>query len=233
MENLKTFVFVIGLLLARSSLAQTAPTALVPSHRAKGDSSVSMSSTTGINLQESDVYAPRLEVRLIPDKNVVTDGQILRLRVEFWNIGRKDLFVCKDFQLPNNSACGLTFTITPVGKGPGEGGAVDCGAPAGESFAMDIAKEWVLLPPNHFYGTIINIDPDSYGGALTTPGRYRIKADYFSAGLAKADGPMTCNRVAFYTKEIASLSAKVWEGNMHSEPMVIDVIAKLQRQAAK
>jgi hypothetical protein len=54
-----------------------------------------------------------------------------------------------------------------------------------------------------------------------------------SAGMSKPNGPMTCNRVAFYPNELASLPTKAWQGNMQSEPMMIDVIAKPQRQAAK
>jgi hypothetical protein len=64
MRKLKTLTFVIGLLATDPCSAQSARTNAGPSQRAKSDSSVVMSSRPGIDLQESDVNAPKLEVPL-------------------------------------------------------------------------------------------------------------------------------------------------------------------------
>jgi hypothetical protein len=57
-----------------------------------------------------------LEVRIIPDKSRIVVGQRLTLRIEIWNTGDQDFYICRNLQDFGAFACHLTLTSLPVGK---------------------------------------------------------------------------------------------------------------------
>jgi hypothetical protein len=66
--------------------------------------------------EDSQTVSDGLEVRIEPLKSVITSGETLQLRVEIRNIGKRDdIFICKDFQGPNQACGNLEATaFTPA-----------------------------------------------------------------------------------------------------------------------
>ena len=165
-----------------------------------------------------------LELRITPLKSVVVVGQTLRLRVEFWSNGDTALFICKDFLASAAVGCGLTFSFTPHGTGPGSGSAGDCFLGGQKfNFAKELAQHWILLPPKSFYGTEVVLYRDSNNHELEEPGSYHLSGQYFAHGLLSK---FNCNTVALFPDEVALLPWKSWVGTLDSNSVAIRVIAK-------
>jgi len=165
-----------------------------------------------------------LELRITPIKSVVAVGQTLRLRVEFWNDSSTPLFICKDFLAHAAVGCGLTFSFTPHGKGPGSGLAGDCYLDGRKfNFAKELAQHWILLPPKTFYGTEVVLYPDSNNHELEEPGSYRLGGQYFSGGLLSG---ANCNAISLFPDEVALLPGKSWTGTLDSNSVAVRVVAK-------
>jgi hypothetical protein len=165
-----------------------------------------------------------LEVRIIPDRSRIVVGQQLTLRIEIWNTGDEDFYICRNMLDFGAHACRLTLTFTPRGKGGGHGLAGDCyyqKPPPAEEFAGDLAALWILLPPKHFYGTTLKISREDYNRELEEPGRYRLTGEYDSEGLMSG---INCNATSYFPDQVAKLRNKAWVGKIQSTPVTIQVV---------
>jgi hypothetical protein len=171
-----------------------------------------------------------LEVRIVPLKNTIIAGETLQLRVEFWNKGNQDFFLCKEILEPS-SGCSLKLAFEPHGKGEAHGSAGDC-VPWGmrknpdknaSAFEKELSRRWVLLPPRHFYGTVIPLDRDSNNHELEEPGTYRLSGRFASGGMLST---ANCNDLVGYPEEVAQLPAGSWKGQVDTNTVVVRVVAK-------
>jgi hypothetical protein len=55
----------------------------------------------------------KIEVRISPVKNTIASGETLKVRVEIWNVGNKNIFVCRDFQ-SHAPQCGLRLIFENI-----------------------------------------------------------------------------------------------------------------------
>jgi len=70
----------------------------------------------------------KIDVRISASKNSIASGETLKVRVEIWNVGTKNIFVCRDFQTPA-PPCGLRLIFENTARhqyGTGWGSAADC-----------------------------------------------------------------------------------------------------------
>lgn len=173
-------------------------------------------------LEEQKRAAEDLEVRISPLKDVIAAGDTLSVRVEISNIGTQDLFICKQFHGVRLVFCNLDFSFDPSVKAPRRAWAADTFPGEKESFANALVRNWVLIPPKHFYGAIIELNPGSYP-ELKTVGRYRVAGRYVSSGLL---APLYYNNLLGRSEEVAQLPGKSWQGEVDTNSIVVHVIAK-------
>jgi hypothetical protein len=139
--------------------------------------------------QEQAEQGKELEVRISLANPAFAANDALLLRVEIWNVGSRDLLVCREmFSL--SAPCHLRLDFQPLAKVEHGGVADDCvpyewmpHAPSkAQDFANILMKDWVSIPPNHFYGATIELYPSSYP-ELGVAGHYRLSGIYSSGGL--------------------------------------------------
>jgi hypothetical protein len=180
--------------------------------------------------QEQSDDGGDLKVRIVPLRNAIVAGETLQLRVEFWNTGNKDFFLCKDILEPS-LGCSLKLTFEPHGKGEARGSAGDCvpwgmrknPAKNASAFEKEMLRRWVLLQPKHFYGTVIPLYRDSNNHELEEPGTYRLRGGFTSGGMLST---ASCNELIAYPEEVAQLPAESWKGQVETNTIVIRVITK-------
>jgi hypothetical protein len=180
--------------------------------------------------QEQTGQGKELEVRISLANPIVAANEALRLRVEIWNLGTRDLLLCQDiFSL--SAPCNLRLDFQPLAKVEHEGIAVDCGPyewmphvppPKAQDFANILIKDWVSVPPNHFYGATIELEPSSYP-ELRVAGHYRLRGTYFSGGLLESH---CYYELKPFSKEVANLPAKSWQGVAYSNSVAVYVRKK-------
>jgi len=167
-----------------------------------------------------------IEVRIAALKSTVVAGQTLQLRIEIWNVGSQDLFICKNFDVYTPHFCYLTLTFQPPGVRSGSGLASDIGFPNpnADSFVNALVRSWISIPPGHFYGAVVDLNPGFYS-ALATPGHYRIRGTFGSGGLLT---PAQFNVLPTYSKEVGELPGKSWAGKVETNVVEIHVVPKKQ-----
>jgi|SRR5208282_1612122 len=165
-----------------------------------------------------------LSVKVSALEGTVPSGQDPQLRVEIWNEGAGDVFVCKDFERVSWPYCSLTLYVEDASgrrAGPQGGIAADFYHASKQTLSEILLRDWVALRPGHFYGTTVTLHTDVYP-QLRKPGVYRISAEYTSAGLlAGYQGS-----VASEPGDIARLPATAWEGTVQSAAVVIHVVRR-------
>jgi hypothetical protein len=181
-----------------------------------------------LGTQEQIRSGEDLEVKISPLRSVVGLDRTLQLRIEIWNIGTQDLLVCKDFVL---GPCGLRLSFDPVAKVKHSVSSADCvpyewipnaSQAKAEDFANTLVKDWVSIPPRHFYGATIELDPAAYP-ELAVVGRYRISGRYSSGGPLQEH---CYYKLRAFSKQVAGLPAKSWRGAVDTNSVVIRVTAR-------
>jgi hypothetical protein len=160
--------------------------------------------------EEEKQLANEVDVRITPLKNVIAPGDTLPLRVEIWNIGTQNLYICKNWDT-FGAACRLDLSFDPLAKTEHGSITEDCVPyewlthPSLDqgSFADILTKDWVLISPGHFYGGIMELKPGSYP-ELGEVGRYRISGRYSSGDLLEAN---CYYKFKPFAKEVERLSA--------------------------
>ena len=171
--------------------------------------------------QQIEQPAQDLKVKISPLKSAIAAGNTLVIRVEIWNIGTQDIFVCKQFEGVRLVYCGLDFSFEPAADAARSNWSAIGISNEKETLAEALVKNWISIPPKHFYGTIMELSPGSYP-ELKTPGRYRISGRYFSGGLLM---PTSYNGLLKHSEEVAQLPGKSWQGQVDTNSITVRVTA--------
>jgi hypothetical protein len=83
----------------------------------------------------------------------------------------------------------------------------------------ELPKYWIALPPNHFYGTEVVIEP-SYFKRLSIPGKYQIRGKYNSQGFLAKD---VNNPLLHYAEELKRLPYEAWVGEVETNSVAIEI----------
>jgi len=170
-----------------------------------------------------------LKVRISPLRSVVHRGETLRLRVEVWNIGDTDLLVCKDLA---RGPCALRLSITPLANTKHTGLASDCvpyewlthPPTQAADFTKILLRDWISIPPNHFYGTMVELTPGEYPELLFV-GHYRVSGQFHSDGLLES---YCYYSLKPFANEVAQLPTKSWQGEAQTNTVDVQVKHKAQ-----
>ena len=192
-------------------------------------STISLSSAVASSArpQEQAKQGEELEVKISVAKTLVAADEALQLRIEIWNVGARDLLVCKEFLSPS-APCTLRLDFQPLAKAEHGGLASDCvpyewmppsPPTVAQDFANILVEDWVSIPPNHFYGATIELNPSSYP-EVRVAGHYRISGTYFSGGLLEAH---CYYKLKPFSKEVANLPVKSWHGIAYSNSVAVHV----------
>ena len=170
-------------------------------------------------------FKQQISVRISTDHRRFRPGETVRVRVEIWNHGNEDLFVFKNVDGSfSNAIAGIQLTMFQGAKvvGPTKAAASDSFASQRSSYpplSSELARYWIPLPPDHFYGGEVALDPSWYE-RLLVPGRYRIQGHYSSRGFLARD---INNPLLYYTPELKQLPYKAWEGEVETNSVSIEI----------
>ena len=178
--------------------------------------------------QERDKPRPRhtlpvqpIAVRLTLHRTHISPGQSIELRVEVQNNGPKTLFIGRNLEAPNNAMSRLELYLEHDHRRdrPMSNSAADYLPDEKEPFSNILTREWLPLPPNHFYGQTLVMSPTDFP-RLKTAGRYQVKGQYISEGFGspREDSPFR-TRAA----EIAKLPYTAWEGEIETNSVWVTV----------
>jgi len=166
--------------------------------------------------------SPLVEAKIyVSESSVIVAGGSIRVRVEIWNMGSRDIFICKDFQATYTGYCSLRFTLSgPKGSYGAETASASDEFPVKtEEFCQTLYKNWILIPPKHFYGTIVELSADTYP-ILLKPGHYILKAEYNSAGLLLDS---YSNSLLAHRDDVEHLPYKAWQGTVYSNQIEVTI----------
>lgn len=173
-------------------------------------------------VQQDDAHPPKLSLRLSTLNRMIHLGEDLELRMEIWNEGGNDVYVCKQFERMGWPLCSTDFTILDSAgqRGPQFNASSHADSRLKVPLASALIRDWIALSPHHFCGTTVKLDPTSYP-LLRVPGDYRVMAEYSSQGLVESYR----GALQFEPGEIERLPAKSWQGQIEAEPITITVLA--------
>jgi hypothetical protein len=172
---------------------------------------------------ETNGPPPKLAVHLSQVSDDTFAGEHVQVKVEIWNEGSGDVFVCKDFDKPGWPYCSLTFRVEDASGHTGKqtAGVADFYHRIRQSLLQALMRDWLPLRPNHSYGAIITLSADAYD-LLREPGLYRISSKYTShAPLSSYQGT-----VQFEPSELVSLHVESWEGQTESNTIEVQVFPR-------
>jgi hypothetical protein len=179
------------------------------------------------NPQTHDTESKQIEVRLILKKQSIKVGEVLKVRVEIWNVGSRSLFIENAVYNPClPSPLSLRLQLGPPMKpqtGFGFACAGDCVYTAKDSFARRLLSRWTILPPGDFYGTVISIHPESFP-QLKTPGRWRLGGTYKSIGNLSASHCWDTAPIPDNEEQIKGLPYEAWQGEVDTNTVWIEII---------
>jgi hypothetical protein len=160
-------------------------------------------------------------VRLVSHTSRISPGNSIELRVEVQNNGPKTLFIGRDLEAPNNAMSRLELYLEHDHRldKPMSNSAADYLPDDKEPFSNILAREWLPLPPNHFYGQTVVMSPSDFP-RLRTPGRYRVKGQYISEGFGS---PRQDNPFRARAADISKLPYTAWEGEIETNSVWITV----------
>jgi hypothetical protein len=182
--------------------------------------------------QDEAGRSAELEIRISPTKSRVTLGDALSLRVEIWNVGTRNLFVCRDFL---SGPCDLRLSFDPLAKVEHFGLAADCvpyeletHPPPSQKgdFAKTLVDDWIAISPSHFYGAAVELKPSWYP-ELKVPGHYRISARYSSGGLLEQH---CYYKLRPFREDVTKLPAESWIGEIESNVVAVQVVPQKKLQ---
>ena len=143
---------------------------------------------------------------------------------------KRDLLLCREI-FSFSAPCTPRLDFQPLANVEHEGLAADCVPyewmphvlpPKAQDFANILIKDWVSIPPNHFSGATIGLDPSMYP-ELRVAGHYRLSATYSSGGLLES---YCYYELKPFPKEVANLPAKSWQGVAYSNSVAVYVRKK-------
>jgi hypothetical protein len=171
--------------------------------------------------QPEDERTAKLSLRVSALKDAITSGDALGLRVEIWNEGTTDIFVCKDFERLSWPFCNVSFSIeNSTGRYSSQYNvAIDSDPREKVPLTKALSRDWIALRQNHYYGTTVKLDPASYP-QLREPGRYQILGQYGSSGFVQSyHGSLLVE-----SGELEHLQAISWQGQIDAKAITIRVL---------
>ena len=178
--------------------------------------------------QDRDKSRPRhtipalpIVVRLTSHRTHISPGDSIELRVEVLNNGPKTLFIGRDLEAPSNAMSRLELYLEHDHRldRPMSNSAADYLPDDKEPFSNILAREWLPLPSNHFYGQTVLMSPTDFP-RLKTAGRYQVKGQYISEGFGS---PRQDNPFRTRAAEIAKLPYTAWEGEIETNSVWVTV----------
>jgi hypothetical protein len=126
----------------------------------------------------------QIEVKLIPLKQVIRQGETLKLKVEIWNVGNQDILIAQNIAGIYFNA-GMRMYLEEGGhlQGSQELGTVDAIPQSNPDPIKTFVTNWLTLRKDHYYGTYVYMDPEAFP-QLQKPGHYRVKGEYISGGIS-------------------------------------------------
>ncbi len=181
--------------------------------------------TRSQNHPSPDSIDPQVSVRLSTDRTHFQPGEDIRLHVEIWNEGDRDLFIYRNIDaVYSNALATIDLTLYAAGQRTGRSVAI-----TGDSFSSERAnyppllnelpRYWILLPPQRFYGQEV-VMRASWFNKLSIPGKYRIQGKYRSRGFLAQD---INNPLLHYAEELKGLPYKAWVGEVETNSIWIEV----------
>ncbi len=172
--------------------------------------------------------APRIAVQISAERVRFHPGEDIRLHVELWNEGRRDVFVSKDIETRFSNALATIDLTLYHGKEADRPTTVvfsDSFSSERASYPpliSELPRYWIALPPQHFYGGEVVMSASSFKG-LSVPGRYRIQGKYQARGFLAQD---INNPLAHYFQELKQLPYEAWVGEVETNSVWIEVTNK-------
>jgi hypothetical protein len=179
--------------------------------------------------QTQDTESKQIEVKIIPTKKSIRVGDVLKVRVEIWNVSSKTYFIEKAIYEMCGPISPLSFRLDlgPPMKpqtGPGEACAADCGYTAKDSFAERLVDRWISLPPGNFYGKEVALYPAIFP-QLKTPGRWRLSGIYKSMGDLSSSHCFDTAPIPDIKEQIKGLHSEAWQGWVDANTAWIEVVS--------
>jgi hypothetical protein len=160
-------------------------------------------------------------VKLTAYKPRIHPGDSIELRAEVWNNGSATLFIGRQLDASNKAMSRLELYLEHDSRldRPMSNSAADYIPDDKEPFSNLLAREWLPLAPNHFYGQTVVMSPSDFP-RLRTPGRYQVRGRYISEGFRS---PREDNPLRTRASEISQLPYSAWEGETETNPVWIAV----------
>ena len=187
--------------------------------------------TVGVaNSSRAQESPQQIEVRLIPEKRVIRPDEPLRLKVEILNVGMESVLIPQNIEAVYiNSQLTLYVEAGSQWGGSNSGGAADAIPESNPDALKTFVTNWLTLRANHFYGTVVLMDPRDYP-QLRKVGHYRVKAEYRSGGISAA---FAYNAARLNQEDIEKLPFKAWAGTEYSNIVSIQVRPPMKQNSSK
>jgi hypothetical protein len=185
---------------------------------------------------QTQTDSKQIEVKLTPLKKATRAGDVFQVRVEIWNTGGQTYFIERAIYEPCGPSSPLSLRLElgpPMKPQPGNGCAGDCLWRVGDSFARRLVMGWTSLPAGGFYGTVVSMSADKFP-QLKTPGRWRLRGTYESAGDLSAEvvcldaAPIPNNK-----ELIENLPHQGWHGRVDTNTVWIEVLPRTDSSTTK
>jgi hypothetical protein len=174
--------------------------------------------------------SPKIELKLIPERAAIRAGETLKVKVEIWNVGDEDIVIAQHVDATfGNSELELLLEVGSTLRGSNIRSVADGIPDRNPDAAKTFVTNWLTLNKGHYYGTYVDMDPIGYP-QLRKPGRYRIRAQYSSRGIASIPG---YNGGWLKQEDIDKLPFKAWEGMANSNFATIQVNTSAKRAVEK
>jgi hypothetical protein len=161
----------------------------------------------------------KIEVRLTPEKTVISPGETLKLKVEIWNVGADDILIAQKVDATFGNSVLRLFLETGSKRETSTGPIADSIPEPDPDFEKTFVTNWLTLNKGHFYGTYVDMDPIEFP-ELRKIGRYKVGAEYYSRGISATPG---WNGGYLKQADIDKLPFTAWQGRIDSNLVRIQV----------
>jgi hypothetical protein len=182
------------------------------------------------NPRSSEEPAPKIEVKLIPQKRVIRPGEKLQFKVEIWNVGTEDVIIAQNIDaMLGNSILELFLEVGSALQTPQTHFVADGIPESDPDFEKMFVTHWLTLNKAHYYGAYVYIDSIDFP-QLRKPGHYLVRAEYSSRSISSVAG---WNGGYLKQGDIAKLPFKAWDGAARSNFVSIQVSAPAKKTSGK
>jgi hypothetical protein len=167
----------------------------------------------------------KVVVTIATEQARISPGQDVRLCIEIRNEGPHGIFIFNDVDvIPSNALATVDFTLykgkhafKPTFRIIADSfGAIRSEPPA---LIDELTRNWIGLPPRHFYGGEIVIPASSFA-QLSERGKYRIQGKYKARGFLAQD---INNPLLAYSSDLKKLPYQAWAGEVETNSVWIVV----------